>query len=186
MSQISKNSAGGGGGGTVTSFSFTNANGFSGNVTNPTTTPNLTLSTSVGNFQTIYANAGSLVGTGPGTAGQILTSNGAGVAPTFQNNAGANQYTAVDVTMSPYTVNATDYFISVDSSGGPVVINLPDSPTANREFVVKDRLGTAALKNITVKSLSGVSTIDQQVSYTFVDNFESLDCLFHGANYEVF
>ena len=34
---------GGGGGGTVTSFSFTNANGVSGSVTNPTTTPNLTL-----------------------------------------------------------------------------------------------------------------------------------------------
>ena len=34
---------GGGGSGTVTSFSFTDANGFTGVVTNPTTTPNLTL-----------------------------------------------------------------------------------------------------------------------------------------------
>lgn len=37
-------SGGGGGGGTVTSFGFTNANGVSGIVTNPATTPNLTLS----------------------------------------------------------------------------------------------------------------------------------------------
>jgi len=34
---------GGGGGGTVTDFSFTDANGFTGVVTNSTTTPNLTL-----------------------------------------------------------------------------------------------------------------------------------------------
>lgn len=45
MSQAgSLDSSGGGGGGTVTSFSFTNANGFTGVVTNPTTTPDLTLS----------------------------------------------------------------------------------------------------------------------------------------------
>lgn len=36
--------ASGGGGGSVTNFSFTNANGVSGVVTNPTTTPDLTLS----------------------------------------------------------------------------------------------------------------------------------------------
>lgn len=46
---IWKNVAGGGGGsGTVTDFSFTNANGFTGSVTNATTTPNLTLSYSGG------------------------------------------------------------------------------------------------------------------------------------------
>lgn len=35
---------GGGGSGTVTSFAFTNANGFTGVVTNPTTTPTLEIS----------------------------------------------------------------------------------------------------------------------------------------------
>lgn len=96
------------------------------------------------------------------------------------------EYTAVNFAMSPYTVTDTDYFISVDSSGGPVTINLPDAPDENRQFVVKDRLGQAAANNITIKSLSGVSTIDGQASYSFVDNYESLECLFHSSNYEVF
>lgn len=95
-------------------------------------------------------------------------------------------YTNVTFGMSPYTVTATDYFISVDATGGAVTINLPDSTTSNRQFIVKDRLGQSQTNNITIKSLTGASTLDQQASYTFVDNFESLECLFHGSNYEVF
>jgi len=46
-------------GGTVTAFSFTNSNGFTGVVTNPSTTPNLTLSTSVSGV--IKGSSGALV-----------------------------------------------------------------------------------------------------------------------------
>lgn len=96
------------------------------------------------------------------------------------------QYVLVNFGMSPYTVTATDYYISVDATGGAITINLPDAPTANRQFVIKDKLGQSQSHNITVKSLTGASTIDQQANYTFVDNFESLECLFNSANYEVF
>lgn len=186
MSQAAKPSTGGGGGGTVTSFSFTDANGFAGTVTDPTTTPDLELETTVDDFEVIYANAGAIVGVPVGTAGQVLTSNGPLAAPTWQDNAGGEQYTNVTNAMSPYTVTATDYYISVDSSAGPVTINLPDTPDNSRQFVIKDRLGQSQTNNITVKSLTGVTTVDHQPDYTFVDNFESLECLFHTANYEVF
>jgi hypothetical protein len=95
-------------------------------------------------------------------------------------------YTNVTFAMSPYTVTATDYFISVDATGGAVTINLPDAPTSNRQFIIKDRLGQSAANTITIKSLTGASTIDQQANYTFVDNYESLECLYHSGNYEVF
>ena len=98
----------------------------------------------------------------------------------------APAYTNVTFLMSPYTVLSTDYFISVDSSGGPVTINLPNAPTTNQQFIIKDRLGQSLVNNITIKSLGGVTTIDQQASYTFVDNFESLECLYNSSNYEVF
>ncbi len=98
----------------------------------------------------------------------------------------APAYTSVNNAMSPYTVISTDYFISVDATAGPVIINLPDTTTANRQFVIKDRLGQSQNNNITVKSLTGASTVDGQVSYTFNDNYESLECLFHGTNYEGF
>lgn len=45
-------SGGGGGSGTVTNFSIVNANGFFGSVTNPTTTPALTITTTVGSVGT--------------------------------------------------------------------------------------------------------------------------------------
>lgn len=95
-------------------------------------------------------------------------------------------YTNVTSGMSPYTTSSTDYFISVDASGGPVTINLPDTTTANRQFIIKDRLGFSLSNNIIVKSLTGASTVDGQPSYTFTDNYESLECLFHGSNYEGF
>ena len=50
------------GSGTVTSFSFTDGNGFDGTVTNPTTTPTLELTTTVGDNQVMYSNGGDLQG----------------------------------------------------------------------------------------------------------------------------
>lgn len=117
-------------------------------------------------------------------AGATTTGSGNTITITLDETAPA--YTNVTFLMSPYTVLPTDYFISVDASGGAVIINLPDAPTTNQQFIIKDRLGQSALNNITIKSLSGVTTIDQQASYTFVDAYESLECLYHSANYEVF
>jgi len=91
-----------------------------------------------------------------------------------------------NVTTGTYVVTPTDYFISVDSSGGPVIIQLPDSPTSNRQFIIKDRLGQAFINDITITTVSGIATIDGLTSYTFSDNYESLEMLFHGTNYETF
>ncbi len=48
--------------GTVTSFSATDGNGFDFTVTNPTTTPNLTLTTTVSDNQVMVSNSGALSG----------------------------------------------------------------------------------------------------------------------------
>lgn len=121
---------------------------------------------------------------GPGVQ-VIANPNGSNNMEILLTDIGSS-YVNVTAAMSPYTVTATDYFMSVDASAGPVTINLPDSPTPNRQFIVKDRLGFAATNTITVKSLTGASTIEQAANVIFDDNFDSLECLFHGTNYEVF
>lgn len=123
------------------------------------------------------------------TGGTIAWTFGAGtinaevVQPTQEI---AINYTNVTNAMSPYVVTATDYFISVDASAGAVTIQLPNTTTSKREFVIKDRLGQAATNNITVTTVGGVVNIDGNPSFTFTDNYESLEMLFNGTSYETF
>lgn len=57
---------------------------------------------------------------------------------------------------SPYTVLGTDYFISVDTSGGAVTVTLPNAATVTgRTYVIRDTGGAAAANNITVGTGGG-------------------------------
>lgn len=63
-----------GGSGTVTDFVFTDANGFDGTVTNSTTTPTLSLTTTVTDDQIMFSNSGAIAGS------SALTYDGSSVA----------------------------------------------------------------------------------------------------------
>ena len=57
---------------------------------------------------------------------------------------------------SPYTVLGTDYFLSVDTSGGAITVTLPNAATlAGRTYVIRDTGGAAAATNITVATAGG-------------------------------
>ena len=95
-------------------------------------------------------------------------------------------YTNVTHAMSPYTVLATDHYLSVDCSAGVVTINLPDAPPDKTQYIIKDRLGNSSIDAITIKSLTGASTMDTEVSYILGDNFEAISVVYHSSNYELF
>lgn len=96
-------------------------------------------------------------------------------------------YTNVTNAMSPYTVLASDYYISVDSSGGAVTLRFPNAPTFKQIWIIKDRTGNAGANNITITTVGGAVTIDGSTSFTLNANFESINLLANATpTYEVF
>jgi hypothetical protein len=84
---INSSGGGGGGGGTVTTVSVVSANGLAGTVTNPTTTPAITLSTSVTGL--LKGNGTAISAATAGTDYQspiTLTTTGSSGAATFVGN----------------------------------------------------------------------------------------------------
>lgn len=122
-----------------------------------------------------------------GTAGQVLTSNGAGALPTFQSGSAVFlTITSVNSAASPYTVLTADEYIKVDCSGGPVTLNLPNGPATGRVIYIKDSTGSAATNNITVTTVGGAVNIDGSTSYVISTNYEAINLIFDGSAYEVF
>jgi len=115
-----------GSGGTVTSVSVASANGFAGTVSNPTTTPAITLTTSVtgllkGNGTAISA-ATSGVDYAPATSGtSILYGNGSGGFSNVTVSTGLN-FAAGTLTNSGVTSLAAGTGISVSGATGSVTV----------------------------------------------------------------
>lgn len=98
----------------------------------------------------------------------------------------AENYVRITSAQSPYVVQADDYFISCDSSAGPVIVQLPNAPTQYDQFVVKDGTGDAQTNDITVTTVGGAVLIDGDTSVVFMDDYESLELIYNGASYESF
>lgn len=94
-------------------------------------------------------------------------------------------YTLDAVSSSPHTVAETEYYLSVDCSGGAITINLPNAPTTGRVFMVKDSTGSAASNNITVTTAGGSVTIDGATTFVMNTAYEAVNVIFNGTSYEV-
>lgn len=123
---------------------------------------------------------------GVGTAGQVLTSTGAAALPTWQSVASVLTITALTNASSPYTVLATDQFLSCDVTAGVISILLPNAPTTGRVIRVKDSVGLAATNNITVTTVGGVVTIDGGTTFAMNTAYQAIDVIFDGTKYLVF
>lgn len=95
-------------------------------------------------------------------------------------------YVLITTADSPYTATATDFYIATNSTAGPITIRLPNAPTTNRMFIIKDRFGQDAINNVLVTTVGGVVTIDGLTTYTMNSNYQAINLLFNGTSYEVF
>lgn len=136
----------GGGSGTVTSYAFTDGNGFDGTVTNATTTPTLSLATTVSGI--IYGNAGALQ---PVTVGGGLTfSTGtlAAVDQSATNEIQSLSYSTPTVSLSNGggSVNLSDLNETV-SAGTGISVN-----QVGQDFAVTN---TAPDQTVTITGATG-------------------------------
>lgn len=89
------------------------------------------------------------------------------------------------VSSTPYAVQASDVYLSVDTSV-PRTIQLPDSSTSGKYFVIKDRTGQATSNNMTITTVGGIVEIDGSTTYTMNQNYGSASFVWNGTSYEVF
>lgn len=89
------------------------------------------------------------------------------------------------VTTTPYVVVGIDYFLAVDATGGPITINMPNTTTTGRMFIVKDYLGQANINNINITTPGGVALFDGFTAYTLNAQYQSVNLIFDGTNYMI-
>jgi len=114
----------------------------------------------------ITNTGGSINITATENVSDAIVINASGAASALQLDAGTGSVrigtglvvakTDVVFADSPYTVLGTDYFLSVDTSGGAITVTLPNAATlAGRTYVIRDTGGAAGATNITVATGGG-------------------------------
>jgi len=84
-----------------------------------------------------------------GTAGQVLTSGGTGVTPTWATPSGGGGLSWQSVKTANFTAVAGEAY-PVNTTSAAITVTLPASPTANQLVTVVDYAGTAATNNISI------------------------------------
>ena len=100
-------------------------------------------------------------------------------------NTGGSAYTYTNVNTTPYSVLPADQYIGVDCSVASITLQFPNAPATGTVYVVKDFGGFAATNNIIITSVGGAIGFDGALSYTMVLNFQSVNLLFDGTNYQI-
>lgn len=99
---------------------------------------------------------------------------------------GSNTVNYTNVTTTPYVVLPSDQYLSVDTSALAITIQLPNAATKGRTFIIKDRIGDAATRNITVTTVGGAVLIDGATTFTLNTAYESIQLVGNGTSYEIY
>ena len=129
-------------------------------------TPNVLSLTTVGS-QTV---------TGPVVFSSAITLSG---AATF-SSAMYGHITTLS-TAGPYAVGANDRYLVVTYTGAAMTITMPSSPTAGRLISVKDGVGGASVRNITITASQTIDGIAGGTGVVIAQNYGAIDLLYTGS-----
>ncbi len=139
----------------------------------------------VGSVATVVTELTDQLGTATLTAGTGIT-----ITPTANTitiaATGTTSLTYTNVNTTPYVVLTTDEYLSVDTSALSITIQLPNAATSGRAYIIKDRTGAAATRNITVTTVGGAVNIDGATTFVMNTNFQSINIIGNGSTYEVY
>lgn len=98
-----------------------------------------------------------------------------------------NVLTYTNVNTTPYVVLDVDSYLSVDTSALAITIRLPNSAVyTGQVYYIKDRIGDAATRNITVTTVGGVVLIDGATTFVMNTAYESANFIWNGTSWEIF
>lgn len=142
--------------------------------------------TGTGNRELNAAFISGIYNISPGGTTKSVIINSTGQLGTV--NTGSQSITSVNFSASPYTVQTQDQYISVDCSGGIVIILLPDAATAGRVITIKDSTGNAATTGISISAVSGLTHIDGDLIQTISTNYKAVNIIYNSSStaYEIF
>ena len=145
-----------------------------------------TVGTAVGttSFQTDIGVATPALGVLNILGGDGIEVSGAGNTVTVKST--GIFFTFIDVNVSPYVVLLQDVYLSVNSTGGAIIIQLPDVAISGEPYIIKDRTGTAAVNNITLTTVSGVTLIDGSTTFVMDSVYQSISLVGNGTTYEIY
>jgi len=154
----------GAGTGTVTSASVVSANGFAGTVASATTTPAITLTTSISGM--LKGSGGALAAATANTDFQSpisLTTVGSTGAATFSSNV---------LNIPNYSVAGTVTSVATGTglTGGPIT----SSGTIGIDSTVVTLTGTQALTNKTITALASASTVQDSAGTSYAFGYRTM------------
>lgn len=139
----------------------------------------------VGSVATVVTESGNQLGTAVITAGTGITVTPGSNTITIATS-GLSSLAYTNVNTSPYVVLTTDDYLSVDSSGGAITVQLANAATSGKTFIIKDRTGSAATHNITVTTVGGAVNIDGATSFVMNTAFQAISVIGNGSSYEIY
>jgi hypothetical protein len=127
----------------------------------------------------VYGNGSNVLLNAQGTAGQVLTSAGAGT-PVWTTITGGTTYTTKT---SNYTaINGDNLFC--DTSAGAFTITLPSSPSINNYVYLQDAKGTFATNALTIAPGSN-SIMGQSGNLIATLNNAGFGLFFNGTEWRI-
>jgi hypothetical protein len=146
-----------------------------------------------GEVSTLTGNSGGAVSPaanninviGDGTTVNVVGNPGTNTLTISAVNTGQTKLNYTSVTTTPYVVAATDDYISVTTTSLAITVQLPNAPATGRVYTIKDKTNNASVNNITVTTVGGTVTIDGATTYVMNTNYEAINVIFNGTNYEV-